>query len=141
MPSLLPHPGRIARLPLILLALAAASAASATPLPCSNATLKGTYLYNESGVLNGKPYAESGREVYDGQGGTVVSFQGSNGSGGVEKATYSVSNDCISTTKYPDGEETTGFISPDGSRLVYTIKAAPGSKPTALSGLEIRVDP
>jgi hypothetical protein len=114
---------------------------SAPSSRCNNATLKGTYLYNHSGVLNGKPYAESGREVYDGQGGTVVSFQGSNGSGGVEKATYSVSNDCISTTKYPDGEETTGFISPDGSRLVYTIKAAPGSKPTALSGLEIRVDP
>ena len=119
----------------------AATAASATPQPCSNATLKGTYLYNHSGVLNGKPYAESGREVYDGQGGTVVSFQGSNGSGGVEKATYSVSIDCISITKYPDGEETTGFISPDGSRLVYTIKAAPGSKPTALSGLEVRVAP
>ena len=114
---------------------------SAPSSRCSNATLKGTYLYNHSGVLNGKPYAESGREVYDGQGGTVVSFQGSNGSGGVEKATYSVSIDCISTTKYPDGEETTSFISPDGSRLVYTIKAAPGSKPTALSGLEIRVDP
>jgi len=118
-----------------------ATAASATPQPCSNATLKGTYLYNHSGVRNGKPYAESGREIYDGQGGTVVSFQGSNGSGGVEKATYSVSIDCISTTKYPDGEETTGFISPDGSRLVYTIKAAPGSKPTALSGLEVRVAP
>ncbi|MFN5161377.1 MAG: hypothetical protein ACK5IA_05765 [Cyanobacteriota bacterium] len=67
MPALLLQSCRIARLPLILLTLAAGSAASATPLPCSNATLKGTYLYNESGVLNGKPYAESGREVYDGR--------------------------------------------------------------------------
>ena len=119
----------------------AATAASATPQPCSNATLKGTYLYNHSGVLNGKPYAESGREVYDGKGGTVLSFQGSDGSGGMEKATYSVSIDCISTTNYPDGQKATGFISPDGSRLVYTITAAPGSKTTALSGLEVRVAP
>ena len=118
-----------------------ATVASATPPPCSNITLKGTYLYNHTGVLNGKPYAESGREVYDGKGGTVLSFQGSDGSGGMEKATYSVSIDCISTTNYPDGQKATGFISPDGSRLVYTITAAPGSKTTALSGLEVRVAP
>ena len=110
MPSLLPNPGRIARPPLILVALAAGSAASATTLPCSNATLKGTYLYSESG-----------REVYDGQGGIVLSYRGSDGSGGVEKAT--------------------SFISPDGSRFVYTITAAPGSQPTALSGSELRVAP
>jgi hypothetical protein len=138
MTSRLPHPGRIARLPLILLALAAGSAASAT---CSNATLKGTYLYNESGVLNGKPYAESGREVYDGRGGIVLSYQGSDGSGGVEKATYRVSADCIGTATYPDGQKATSFVSPDGSRFVYTIMAAPGTQPTALSGSEVRVAP
>ncbi len=81
MPARLPLPGRIARLPLIVLALAAGSAASATPLPCSNATLKGTYLYSESGVLNGNPYAESGREVYDGQGGIVLSYSDSDTGG------------------------------------------------------------
>ncbi|MCP9908552.1 hypothetical protein KBZ15_01290 [Cyanobium sp. BA20m-p-22] len=141
MPARLPHHLRIARLPLIALLLAGASAASATPLPCSNATLKGTYLYNESGVLNGKPYAESGREVYDGQGGIVLSYRGSDGSGGVEKATYRVSADCIGTATYPDGQKATSFISPDGSRFVYTITAAPGSQPTALSGSEVRVAP
>jgi hypothetical protein len=141
MHALLPHPGRIARLPLILLALAAGSAASAQPLPCSNATLKGTYLYNESGVLNGKPYAESGREVYDGQGGIVLSYRGSDGSGGVEKATYNVNRNCIGTATYADGQKATSFISPDGSRFVYTITAAPGSQPRALSGSELRVAP
>ncbi|WP_411869675.1 hypothetical protein [Vulcanococcus limneticus] len=141
MSALLLQSCRIARLPLILLTLAAGSAASATPLPCSNATLKGTYLYNESGVLNGKPYAESGREVYDGQGGIVLSYQGSDGSGGVEMATYSVSADCIGTATYPDGQKATSFISPDGSRFVYTITAAPGGQPTALSGSEVRVAP
>jgi hypothetical protein len=128
-----PHRGRITRIPLIALLLAAGSAASANPLPCSNATLKGTYLYNESGVLNGKPYAESGREVYDGRGGIVLSYRGSDGAGGVEKATYSVSADCIGTAIYPDGQKATSFVSPDGSRFVYTITAAPGSQPTAIS--------
>ncbi len=130
----------VAPIPLIALALAAGTAA-ASPLPCSNATLKGTYLYNESGVLNGKPYAESGREVYDGRGGIVLRYRGSDGSGGVEKATYSVSADCIGTATYPDGQKATSFISPDGSRFVYTITAAPGSQPTALSGSEVRVAP
>jgi len=141
MSSRLPRLNRLARIPLIVLALVAGSAASAKPLPCSNATLKGTYLYNESGVLNGKPYAESGREVYDGLGGIVLSFQGSDGSGGVEQATYSVSADCIGTATYPDGQRATSFVSPDGSRFVYTITAAPGSQPTALSGSEVRVAP
>lgn len=141
MPAVRPHPGRIARIPLIALLLATGSATSATPLPCSNATLKGTYLYSESGVLNGKPYAESGREVYDGQGGIVLSYRGSDGSGGVEKATYRVNADCTATATYPDGQKATSFISPDGSRFVYTITAAPGSQPTALSGSEVRVAP
>ena len=145
MPSMLRRPGRIAWTPLMQLTLAAglgaATAASATPQPCSNATLKGTYLYNESGVLNGKPYAESGREVYDGRGGIVLSYQGSDGSGGVEKATYRVSADCIGMATYPDGQKATSFVSPDGSRFVYTITAAPGSQTTALSGSEVRVAP
>jgi hypothetical protein len=131
----------VSLLTLVWAPVAWAEQPSAQSSRCNNATLKGTYLYNHSGVLNGKPYAESGREVYDGQGGTVVSFQGSNGSGGVEKATYSVSADCIGTASYPDGQKATSFLSPDGSRFVYTITSAPGSQPTALSGSEIRVDP
>ena len=141
MSSLLHRPGRFALIPLFVLTLAAGTAVSAKPLQCSTATLKGTYLYNESGVLNGKPYAESGREAYDGQGGIVLSYQGSDGAGGVEKATYSVGADCIGTATYPDGQKATSFISPDGSRFVYTITAAPGSQPTALSGSEMRVAP
>ena len=48
---------------------------------------------------------------------------------------------CIATATYPDGQKATSFISPDGSRFVYTITAAPGSPPTALSGSEVRVAP
>jgi hypothetical protein len=141
MPTQLHRHSRLAAIPLLGLALVAGNAASAQPLTCSNATLKGTYLYSESGVLNGKPYAESGREVYDGQGGIVLSYQGSDGSGGVEKATYNVNPNCISTATYPDGQKATSFISPDGSRFVYTITAAPGGQPTVLSGSEVRVAP
>lgn len=128
-------------IPLGVIALAVQAAASAQPSACSNATLKGTYLYNHSGVLDGKPYAESGREVYDGKGGIVLSFKGSDGSGGVERATYRVSADCIGTATYPDGQKAISFISPDGSRFTYTITAAPGPLPTALSGSEVRVAP
>ena len=116
-------------------------AGSAAPRPCSNATLKGTSLYTESGVLNGQPNAESGHEVYDGRGAIKLNYRGSNGAGGVEHATYSVSADCIGTATYPDGQKATSFISPDGSRFTYTITAAPGSQPTALSGSEVRVAP
>ena len=128
-------------MPVALMPLALGASASAAPQGCSNATLKGVYLYSESGVLNGRSYAESGREVYDGQGGIVLSFQGSDGSGAVKRATYTVSADCIGTATYPDGQKATSFISPDGSRFVYTITAAPGSQPTALSGTETRVAP
>ena len=131
----------VSLLTLVWAPVAWAEQPSALSSRCNNATLKGTYLYNQSGVLNGKPYAESGREVYDGQGGLVLSYRGSDGSGGLEKATYSVSADCIGTASYPDGQKATSFLSPDGSRFVYTITSAPGSQPTALSGSEIRVDP
>jgi hypothetical protein len=62
-PSRQRRSGLITRMPVFVLALAACGTASANQRACSNATLKGTYLLSESGVLNGKPYAESGREV------------------------------------------------------------------------------
>ncbi len=108
---------------------------------CSNATLKGTYLYSSIGVLDGKPYAESGREVYDGKGGVELTFRGTAGAAGTMRATYSVSPDCIGTAVYPYGQTLVSFISPDGSRFSYTITRGPGDRPTVLSGWEIRVDP
>jgi hypothetical protein len=56
-------------------------------------------------VVNRRPYADSGREVDDGQGCNVLSDQDSDGSGGVEKATR--------------------FIVPDSIRLLYMSTAAP----------------
>lgn len=140
MPSLIQQAGWLRRIPLLLLALALGGGASAEPATCSNATLKGTYLYSMSGVLDGKPYAESGREVYDGKGGIVISYRGSDGEGGTEKATYRVGADCILKASYTDDWKTTGFVSPDGSSFVYT-NFVPGSKNTAISGKEWRVAP
>lgn len=67
---------RLLGLSLAVVPLLWAPGALAKPPSCSNATLKGTYLYSSNGVLDGKPYAESGREVYDGQGGSCSASGG-----------------------------------------------------------------
>ncbi len=108
---------------------------------CSLATLKGTYLYSSIGVLDGKPYAESGREVYDGKGSVELSFNGSAGAAGTMRTRYTVSPDCVGKAVYPYGQTLSSFISPDGSRFVYTITRGPSDRSTALSGWEIRVAP
>lgn len=108
---------------------------------CTHATLKGTYLYSSVGMLDGKFYAEAGREVYDGQGGVTLTYGGTGGATGTMHTTYSVSPDCIGTATYPYGQSLVSFISPDGSRFAYTITRGPGDRPTVLSGWEIRVDP
>ncbi|MFZ0408356.1 MAG: hypothetical protein WAM11_09635 [Cyanobium sp.] len=140
---------RLLGLPALLLPLmpmlginsASAQPPSAPASRCTNATLKGTYLYSSIGVLDGKPYAESGREVYDGKGGVELTFRGTGGATGTMRTTYTVSPDCIGKAVYPYGQTLVSFISPDGSRFSYTITRGPGDRPTALSGWEIRVDP
>ena len=114
---------------------------AAAPSRCNNATLNGTYLSSSSGALDGKPYAESGREVYAGKGGVELTYSGTGGVSGTMRATYNVSPDCIGKAIYPYGQNLVSFISPDGSRFSYTITRGPGERPTALSGWEIRVDP
>lgn len=114
---------------------------AATGSRCTNATLKGTYLYSSIGMLDGKPYAESGREVYDGKGGVELTFSGTAGASGTMRTTYSVSPDCMGKAVYPYGQSLVSFISPDGSRFSYTITRGPGDRPNALSGWEIRVAP
>src|SRR3954471_15730862 len=119
-------------LPLVLAgagsALAAeAGAASDTPVTCSEATLRGTYLFATNGLtVHGKsqvPFAASGYEVYDGHGHVrdVVSFS-VNGkitrrqhltgtytvNGKITRrqhltGTYTVNADCTGTATYADG--------------------------------------
>jgi hypothetical protein len=120
-------------------AMAAPPAASTGP--CTIATLKGTYLYSSIGTLDGKPYAEGGREVYDGKGSVELTYTGTGAAAGTMRATYTVSPDCIGKAVCPYGQTLSSFISPVGSRFTYAITRGPGERPTALSGWEIRVSP
>jgi len=124
-------------LPLLTPPAALAEQPSDPSTRCSNATLKGTYIYSSIGMLDGKPYAESGREVYDGKGGVELTYSGTDNATGRMRATYNVSPDCIGKAIYPYGQTLVSFISSDGSRFTYTITRGPGHKPTALSGWEI----
>ena len=131
----------VSLMPLLATPAAMAAPPAAPAGRCTIATLKGTYLYSSIGTLDGKPYAESGREVYDGKGGVELSYTGTGGAAGTMRATYTVSPDCIGKAVYPYGQTLSSFISPDGSRFTYTITRGPGERPTALSGWEIRVSP
>jgi hypothetical protein len=131
----------VALIPLLATPAAMAEPPAAAAGRCTIATLKGTYLYSSIGTLDGKPYAESGREVYDGKGGVELTYSGTGGAAGTMRATYTVSPDCIGKAVYPYGQTLSSFISPDGSRFTYTITRGPGERPTPLSGWEIRVSP
>lgn len=135
-PVMAAKPSRFAWVVLLLLS---APAALAQPLSCSNATLQGTYLYAISGVLNGEPYAETGRELYDGKGGVIVAYQSSDGSAGAQKGRYHVGADCIGKARYSDDEVYTTFVSPDGDRIVFTLMPVAGGEPSAISGTTWRV--
>ena len=126
-------------LPLVLAgagsALAAeAGAASDAPVTCSEATLRGTYLFATNGLtVHGKsqvPFAASGYEVYDGHGHVkdTVSFSVN---GKITRhqrlaGTYTVNADCTGTATYADGTHGDLFIAPDGSTMA-TFSPDPGS--------------
>src|SRR5689334_12799668 len=114
-------------LPLVLAgaesALAAdAGTAAAAPVQCSEATLRGTYLFATNGFnVTGKgkgPFAAAGYEVHDGHGqvrqivsssidGKITRFE--RGTGKV-----SVNADCTGTAAYSDGTHYDIFVAPDG---------------------------
>jgi hypothetical protein len=93
---------------------------------CSEATLDGTYLFAESGFfLTGKgdqiPFAESGYEVFDGNG-KVRGVSSGNFGGQVFRkepftGTYTVKADCTSTVTYNGGDVNDQFVAPDGSKF------------------------
>ena len=91
----------VSLLPLVWSPTAWAEQPSSPSSRCNNATLKGTYLYSSVGMLDGKPYAEAGREVYDGNGGVELTYRGTGGVTGTMRTTYTVSPDCIGKGVYP----------------------------------------
>ena len=96
---------------------------------CSEATLKGTYLFAQNGVeIKGdeqRPVAIAGYEVFDGNG-KVKGVDSSNFNGEITRferfsGTYSVNADCTGTVTYSDGTRYDQFIAPDGSILTFVL--------------------
>jgi hypothetical protein len=102
---------------------------NASTAKCSNATLKGTYLFAQNGVeIKGdeqRPVALAGYEVFDGNG-KVKGVDSSNFNGEITRnerfsGTYSVKADCTGTATYSDGTRYDQFIAPDGSILTFVL--------------------
>jgi hypothetical protein len=100
---------------------------------CSEATLRGTYLFAVDGFdikeNDRVPFAVAGYEVYDGNGkregvasGNVLGevFRNERFSG-----TYTVEADCTGTFTSPDGTQVDLFIAPDGSMFTF-VEVDPG---------------
>ena len=96
---------------------------------CSEATLKGTYLFAQNGVrIKGneqRPFAIAGFDVFDGQG-EVKGVDSGNFNGEVFRndrftGTYTVKANCTGTLTTRDGAATHGdmFIAPDGSKFAF----------------------
>jgi hypothetical protein len=94
---------------------------------CSNATLKGTYLFAADGVeIKGNdqlPFAYASYVVFDGNG-KAKSVSSSNFNGKITRkeplsGTYSVKANCTGTAIIADGTHYDQFIAPDGSKLTF----------------------
>ena len=98
------------------------------PAKCSEATLRGTYLFAFNGVeIRGNdervPFALAGYAVFDGVG-KEKGVASSNFNGEVTRnepvsATYTVKADCTGTVTYRDGSRIDVFIAPDGSMFTF----------------------
>jgi hypothetical protein len=96
---------------------------------CSEATLKGTYLFAQNGVeIKGneqRPFVIAGYDVFDGNG-EVKGVASGNFNGETFRkdrftGTYSVKANCTGTVTFKDGAATQGdvFIAPDGSKFAF----------------------
>jgi hypothetical protein len=96
---------------------------------CSEATLKGTYLFAQNGVeIKGdeqRPFAIAGYDVFDGNG-EVKGVDSGNFNGEVFhndrfSGTYTVKANCTGTLTVRDGAAVHGdiFIAPDGSKFAF----------------------
>jgi hypothetical protein len=103
---------------------------NASGAKCSEATLKGTYLFAQNGVeIKGneqRPFAIAGYDVFDGQG-KVRGVSSGNFGGEVFRkdpftGTYSVKANCTGTVTFRGGGSATQgdvFIAPDGSKFAF----------------------
>jgi hypothetical protein len=102
---------------------------NASRAKCSEATLKGTYLFAQNGVeIKGndqRPFALAGYDVFDGNG-EVRGVSSGNFNGEVFRkdsftGTYTVKANCTGTVTFRDGAAAQGdmFIAPDGSKFAF----------------------
>jgi hypothetical protein len=102
---------------------------NASRAKCSEATLKGTYLFAQNGVeIKGndqRPFAIAGYDVFDGNG-EVKGVDSGNFNGEVFHndrftGTYTVKANCTGTVTFRDGAAIHGdiFIAPDGSKFAF----------------------
>jgi hypothetical protein len=118
---------------------------------CSKATLHGTYLIAQNGVIVKQtnaspaqgPFASAGYEVYDGNGHIKsvgsFNFNGHAFSNAHESGTYTVKANCTGTTTYiSDGIPfvTSMGIAPDGSKFTFVHTKPPEQ---VVAGYEVRV--
>ena len=133
----------------VLIALALAALALSPPVwadppdQCSPATLKGAYMSNQSGILNGLPIAQVNRIVSDGMGGATGS--GTVVVNGVATvipaitATYTINADCTGTlASVPAGLAQNFVIKDDGSQIFFIVTAHPAGAAT-MSGEAVRL--
>jgi hypothetical protein len=130
-------------IPFALAALALSAPAWADPPDqCSASTLKGAYMSEQSGTLNGLPLVQVNRIVADGQGGFTGS--GTVVVNGVVStvaiiATYTVNSDCTGTlTSVPAGLSQNFVVKEDGSQVFFIVTAHPAGAAT-LAGEAVRL--
>ena len=117
--------------------------ASDSPSQCGPGTLKGTYMSEQRGDLNGLPVTQVNRIVSDGMGG--ITGNGTIVVNGVVTviplitATYTVNSDCTGTlTSVPAGLSQNFVIKDDGSTVFFIVTAHPAGAAT-ISGEAVRL--
>src|SRR5215212_10299584 len=118
---------------------------------CSKATLDGTYLFAQDGVVvSGKdqgPFAIAGKDMYNGNG-KVKAVVSANFNGDVVRqavftGTYTVKANCTGTVTYGPTEVLDVFVAPDGSMFTF-VQIKPRQQVTSgfeLQGTAKRVGP
>jgi len=117
--------------------------ASDSPSQCGPGTLKGTYMSEQRGDLNGLPVTQVNRIVSDGMGG--ITGSGTIVVNGVVTiiplitATYTVNSDCTGTlTSVPAGLSQNFVIRENGSQIFFIVTAHPAGVAT-ISGEAVRL--
>jgi hypothetical protein len=100
---------------------------NASRAKCSEATLKGTYLFAQNGVEikvdEQRPFALAGYDVFDGNG-KVKGVASGNFNGKITRneplpGTYTVKANCTGTFTFTNGARYDMFIAPDGSKFAF----------------------